>query len=88
MDVMARLALVDTAMTTSVQVGPLSISSDSARRLVLNRWSVTGDQLVQFARTASRDPARMRELWERVMSAADSLREAGWTPEDEPDPGS
>lgn len=86
-DVMARLALVDTAMTTSVQVGPLSISPDSARRLILERWSVTGDELVSFARVASRDPARMQKLWERVMSTADSLREAGWTPESEPDAG-
>ncbi|MFW6192074.1 MAG: hypothetical protein ACOC83_01195 [Gemmatimonadota bacterium] len=82
-DVMARLALVDTAMASSVRAGPLAISPDSARSLILDRWSVTDDQLVSFARTMGRDPSRMRELWERVMSTADSLRDAGWTPDAE-----
>lgn len=79
-EVMARLALVDTAMASSVRAGPLAISPDSARVLILDRWSVTDDQLVSFARTMGRDPTRMRELWERVMTTADSLRDAGWTP--------
>lgn len=79
-DVMARLALVDTAMASSVRAGPLAISPDSARALILDRWSVTDDQLVSFARTMGRDPSRMRELWERVMTTADSLRDAEWTP--------
>lgn len=79
-DVMARLALVDTAMASSVRAGPLAISPDSARALILDRWSVTDDQLVSFARTMGRHPTRMRELWERVMTTADSLRDAGWTP--------
>lgn len=77
---MARLALVDTAMASSVRVGPLAISPDSARALILDRWNVTDDQLVGFARTMGRDPSRMRELWERVMTTADSLRDEGWTP--------
>lgn len=79
-EVMARLVLVDSAMTSQAEVPLGPIPRDSARRLVLDRYEVTEDELLEFARTVGEHPRAMAELWRRVQERADSLRASHWTP--------
>lgn len=79
-EVMARLALVDSALGPPAYLRELGIPSDSARALVLAEWNVQGEELVEFARTRGSEPGAMKDIWERVRERSDSLEAAGWRP--------
>lgn len=81
-EVMARMVLVDSAMTSRPDVSLGGISRDSARRLVLARYGVTPDELLDYARTVGEHPRAMAGIWQRIQERADSLEAGGWSPAD------
>lgn len=82
MEVMARMVLLDSAMTSPAEVSLGALSRDSARSLVLERHGVTREQLLEFARTLGEHPRAMAELWQRIQQRADSLAARRWNPVD------
>jgi len=81
---MARLALLDTALSRGPEIGP-GISRDSARRIVLRRWDTEADSLLAYAERWGGDPEKMTRIWARMREVADSLEAAGWSPVAPPD---
>ena len=78
--VMARLALVDSAMAPSSYHFPDTLPRDSARALVLRRFGVRDSALLSYADALGGEPDHMQEVWTRIRSLADSLADGGWTP--------
>ncbi|HKK08157.1 MAG TPA: hypothetical protein VKA44_04670 [Gemmatimonadota bacterium] len=79
--VMARLALVDTALAPSDFDLPDSLPRDSARQLVLRRWGVSDTALLAHAEALGGRPDRMQEIWTSIRELADSLAKDGWRPD-------
>ena len=79
--VMARLALVDTALAPSDFHLPDSLPRDSARQLVLRHWGVADTALLAYADALGGRPDRMQEIWTSIRELADSLAEDGWRPD-------
>lgn len=80
-EVMARLALLDSTLAPGDYHLPDSLPPDSARSLVLGRWGVADSSLVSFAREVGSEPERMQGIWERIRVLADSLARRGWRPD-------
>jgi hypothetical protein len=78
--VMARLSLTDSALAPAEYTPPADLSRDSARALVLRRWGVADSALLSYAARLGDDPGRLKDVWNRVRTLADSLARAGWTP--------
>ena len=47
--------------------------ADSARSAILERYGVSGPELLHFAERHGRDVERMADIWERIRHAVDSL---------------
>ena len=80
-EVMARLVLLDSAMTRPAEVSLRGIDRDSARRAVLERFDVSARDLLAYAEERGRSPAAMAEIWRRIQELADSLEADGWQPD-------
>jgi len=80
-EVMARLALVDSTLAPADYQLPDSLPPDSARSLVLERWGVADSSLVAFAEEVGSEPERMQGIWQRIRELADSLATRGWRPD-------
>lgn len=78
--VMARLALVDSSLAPSGYHLPDSLPRDSARALVLRRFGVRDSALLAYADSLGGRPDRMQEVWTRIRSLADTLADSGWSP--------
>ena len=81
-EVMARLVLLDSAMTRPAEVSLRGLDRDSARRTVLERFDVGARELLEYAEERGRSPAAMAEIWARIQELADSLEASGWRPGD------
>ena len=79
--VMARLALVDSTLSPADYHLPDSLPPDSARSLVLGHWGVADSSLISFAEEVGSEPERMQEIWQRIRELADSLAARGWRPD-------
>ena len=83
--VMTRLLLVkDSMVSVNLPYWSQQQTLDSVEKVIAAEEGVTADDLFEFARTAGRDPTRMRSLWELVRQRVDSLR----PPKDEEEEGS
>jgi hypothetical protein len=71
---MVDLLLLDTYPPDTSSADDLEAAKDSARRDILDRHGISAAELLAFANAAGSDPAHMRELWERITSAHDSIR--------------
>lgn len=80
-EAMARMVLLDTAVSPSLDPPLSGPALDSARQRVLERYGVDTEQLLEFARTEGDDPGRMQAVWQRVRQLSDSLRKDRWRPE-------
>lgn len=78
--VMARLSLTDSLLAPAEYAAPAGLNRDSARVLILRRWGVSDSALLAFANELGGHPDRLKEVWTRVRTLADSLTRAGWTP--------
>lgn len=79
-EVMARLVLLDSAMTRPADVSLRGLDRDSARQEVLERFGVDARELLEYAEERGRSPAAMAEIWGRIQELADSLEASGWRP--------
>lgn len=82
-EVMARLVVLDSALSPRAESPDGGSVADSLRDLVLERWDVDPDGLLDYARTRGASPERMEAVWRRVHELSDSLEAAGWSPGDE-----
>jgi hypothetical protein len=78
--IMARLSLADSLLAPADYEPPAGLSRDSARALVLGRWGVPDSALEAFADGLGEDPGRLKDVWTRIRSLADSLARSGWSP--------
>lgn len=78
--VMARLAAVRDAASPGGDAAPTlpRDRADSLRSEILREHGVGRSDLREFARVTGDEPKRMRALWRRIESVADSLRREGW----------
>ncbi len=79
-EAMARLVLLDTAVSPTLEPAPAGAALDSARERVLTRWGVDAEDLLEFARNRGEDPERMQAVWQRVYEMSGSLKEDDWRP--------
>ena len=80
-EVMARLVLLDSAMTRPAEVPLRGLDRDSARQRVLDRFGVDARQLLEYAEERGRSPAATAEIWRRIQELADSLDASDWRPD-------
>lgn len=74
-ELMTRLVLVkDSMMSINLPYWSQQQELDSLEKLIAAEEGVTADDLFEFARTAGRDPVRMRRLWETIRLKVDSIR--------------
>lgn len=85
-EAMARMVLLDTAVSPSLEPAPEGPVLDSARQRVLRRYGVDTEGLLEFARASGDDPRRMETLWRRVYELSDSLKRQRWEPPTGPPP--
>lgn len=85
-EVMARLVLLDSTMTSPAEVPLGGLDRDSARRIVLRRHGVDADELLRFAEERGRSPEVMADVWRRVQELGDSLESSDWRPGAEAEP--
>lgn len=78
--VMARLSLMDSTLAPAEYTPPAKPGRDSARALVLRRWGVGDSALLSFSDRLGGDPTRLKDVWSRIRTLADSLARSGWTP--------
>ncbi len=78
--VMARLSLTDSLLAPAEYTPPAKLERDSARAAILRRWGVSDSALVRTASRLGSDPNRVKEVWTRIRTMADSLARAGWNP--------
>jgi hypothetical protein len=78
--VMARLSLTDSLLAPAEYARPANLSRDSAHALVLRRWGVADSALLSYAARLGDDPSRLKDVWNRIRTVADSLARAGWIP--------
>lgn len=88
-EAMARMVLLDTAVSPNLESPLTGAALDSARQRILDTYGVDAEQLLEFARTRGDDPRRMQAIWARVYQLSDSLREEEWRPlpDSAPPPG-
>lgn len=79
-EAMARLVLLDTAVSPTLEPPVSGAALDSARDRVLERWGVDTGELLAFARNRGDDPDRMRAIWQRVYELSGTLKEQAWRP--------
>lgn len=79
-EAMARLVLLDTAVSPTLEPAPEGSALDSARGRVLERYGVDADELLAFARDRGGEPERMEEIWRRVYELSGKLKEGDWRP--------
>lgn len=79
-EAMARLVLLDTAVSPSLEPPPEGPALDSARSRVLERYGVDAEDLLSFARERGGDPERMQAVWQRVYELSGTLKEEDWRP--------
>lgn len=79
-EAMARLVLLDTAVSPTLEPAPQGSALDSARGRVLERYGVDAEKLLAFARARGSEPERMQEIWRRVYELSGKLKEEDWRP--------
>lgn len=79
-EAMARLVLLDTAVSPTLEPAPEDAALDSARGRVLERYGVDAEELLAFARNRGGEPERMQEIWRRVYELSGQLKEEDWRP--------
>ena len=79
-EAMARLVLLDTAVSPTLQPALTGAALDSARTRVLRRWGVDDEALLEFARNRGDDPGRMEAIWQRVYELSNTLQGEDWRP--------
>lgn len=79
-EAMARLVLLDTAVSPTLEPALSGAALDSARDRVFERWGVDAEALLAFAREQGDDPDRMEAVWRRVYELSGSLKDEAWRP--------
>lgn len=79
-EAMARLVLLDTAVSPTLEPALEGSARDSARSRVLERYGVDAEELLAFARERGGDPERMQSVWQRVYELSGTLKEEDWRP--------
>lgn len=79
-EAMARLVLLDTAVSPTLEPALTGAALDSARDRVLERWGVDAEALLAFARERGDEPDRMEAVWRRVYELSGALKDEEWRP--------
>lgn len=79
-EAMARLVLLDTAVSPTLEPALSGAALDSARDRVLELWGVDAEALLAFARERGDEPDRMEAVWRRVYELSGALKDEEWRP--------
>lgn len=79
-EAMARMVLLDTDVSPTLEPPLSGPALDSARSRVLEHHGVDAGELLEFARTRGGDPEQMQAIWQRVDELSRQLKDEEWRP--------